>query len=117
METVSGQIELSSLINSAPVVVLDIFAEWCGPCKVLSPILESIQIEMESSGVKIYKVDATTEPPSFVEEMGIRNVPTLLFYKNGELVKTEVGARPKLVIQKIIDELCSIKGETGEKEN
>ena len=101
MEIIKGQVELGTLTGAAKIVVIDIAAEWCGPCKALAPILAAIQVE--EPDVKIYTIDVTEEAPKFVEEMGIRNIPTILFYKDGNLVKTTVGAQSKISILKVID--------------
>ena len=78
--------------NDVPVVV-DFGAEWCGPCKVLDPILEEIAVENKDK-VKIYKMNID-ENPMTPQKYGIRGIPTIMIFKNGELIDTKVGSLPK----------------------
>ncbi|NBX85787.1 MAG: thioredoxin [Proteobacteria bacterium] len=86
-----SEFEASVLKSDKPVVV-DFWAEWCGPCKALSPLLE--QAAAEVAGVKVMKmnVDENLETPV---NYGIRGIPTLMVFKNGEPVDTLVGLRDK----------------------
>ena len=95
METFNHEVELSSLINQAPVVVVYIASQWCPPCKQLYPILEQMSNELDQKEIKICKVDVTDGAPQFVKDMGIRMVPTLLYYKDGSLKLTETGFKNK----------------------
>ena len=78
--------------NDLPVVV-DFGAEWCGPCKVLDPILEEIAVENKDK-VKIYKMNID-ENPMTPQKYGIRGIPTMLLFSGGELKATKVGATTK----------------------
>ena len=78
--------------NELPVVV-DFGAEWCGPCKVLDPILEEIAKENKDK-VKIYKMNID-ENPMTPQKYGIRGIPTIMIFKKGELIDTKVGSLPK----------------------
>lgn len=95
METFTHDVELSSLINQAPIVIVDIFSQWCPPCKQLSPIIEKLATELDQKEVKIFKVDVTEGAPQFVKDMGIKTVPTLLYFKDGVLKLTEIGFKSK----------------------
>jgi thioredoxin 1 len=70
-------------------VLVDFFAEWCAPCKMISPLLEKLSDEKED--IKIVKVDAD-EAQELMAKFGIRGIPTLLLFKDGELSKSKVGA-------------------------
>lgn len=83
-ETFASEVEQSAL----PVVV-DFYAEWCGPCKVISPVLESLAGEL-SGKVKIVKVDID-EQQELAMRFGVQSIPNLLFFKNGEVVDQVVG--------------------------
>ena len=82
--------------NDVPVVV-DFGAEWCGPCKVLDPILEEIAVENKDK-VKIYKMNID-ENPMTPQKYGIRGIPTIMIFKKGELIDTKVGCLPKTALE------------------
>ena len=82
--------------NDVPVVV-DFGAEWCGPCKVLDPILEEIAVENKDK-VKIYKMNIDDNPMT-PQKYGIRGIPTIMIFKNGELIDTKVGSLPKTALE------------------
>ena len=73
-------------------VLLDFFATWCGPCRMISPFIE--QIADEHPEYVIAKIDVDEEP-ELAQEFGIQSIPTLVVIKNGEVVNTAMGARPK----------------------
>ena len=89
------------LKSDAPVVV-DFWAEWCGPCKMIAPALEEIARTLGPK-VKIVKlnIDENRATPS---KYGIRGIPTLMIFKNGQVSATKVGAAPKNVLQSWIDQ-------------
>lgn len=79
--------------NSDKVTIVDFFADWCGPCRKLSPILEEIEQEL-SGNVKFTKIN-TDENIDLAREYQISGIPTLLVFKNGDLVERMVGLMPK----------------------
>lgn len=83
----------SEVINSSIPVLVDFWAEWCGPCKTISPIIEELSEEMASK-IKIVKMNVDNSPntPSAV---GIRGIPTMVIYKDGQVLSQKVGAIPK----------------------
>lgn len=88
------------LLKSDKPLVLDFWAEWCGPCRMIAPIVEELSVEY-ADRVIIGKVD-TESNDEITSKYGIRNIPTILFIKNGEVVDKQVGAAQKsLLIEKI----------------
>ena len=81
------------VINSEQPVMVDFWAEWCGPCKTLMPIVEEVAKEMVGK-IKIVKVNIE-EAPEVPTKFGLRGVPTLMIFKGGKVVDTRVGGLPK----------------------
>jgi len=81
------------IIKKDGVVLIDFWAPWCGPCRMIAPVIEELAEEYEGKAV-IAKVN-TDEAPEIAGQFGIRSIPTVLFFKNGELVDQMIGAAPK----------------------
>lgn len=103
MEKIITDANIAEIINGDKPVMIDFWATWCGPCRALAPSIEEIANEYEGKAV-IGKcnVDEASEAPM---KYGIRNIPTLLFFKNGQLVDRLVGAVPKSNITAKLDAL------------
>lgn len=91
--TVTDDTFESEILKHPGVVLVDFWAAWCGPCKIVGPVVEEIAQEMKDS-VKVGKVDVDANP-NRPQEFGIMSIPTLMIFKNGKMVDMFVGARPK----------------------
>ena len=83
-------------------VVVDFWAEWCGPCKQIGPSLEEISSEMEGK-IKVVKVDVDTNP-SAAASLGVRGIPALFLFKDGEVLSNKTGAAPKAALKSWIED-------------
>ena len=90
----------SEVVSTNDLVLVDFWAEWCGPCKKLSPILDEIADER---GLLVGKLNVD-ENPQKMEEFSVHSIPTMVLFKSGQPVKTIVGAKPKHMLLKELSE-------------
>ena len=95
----------SSVLQSDDITLVDFWAEWCGPCKQLSPILDTIA-EEKSGQIKVAKVNIDDNPET-PTKYGVRGIPTMIMFKNGEPIATKVGSVPKSKLDEWIDSVLA----------
>lgn len=88
------------------VVLVDFYAAWCGPCRMLAPVMEDLSHEFATQGVKIVKVNVD-ENPDLAAEYGIMSIPTVMFFNQGTAVETLLGLSPKTVYQEKLQALIA----------
>ena len=102
MKFTSANFDAEVLKSDMPVVV-DFFATWCGPCKMMAPVIETLASEYDGK-VKIGKLDVG-ENSDIAAKYGVMSIPTIILFKNGEAVKKTVGVQNKAVLENAIKEL------------
>jgi thioredoxin 1 len=101
MRTTDDSFEVDVLKADVPVVV-DFWAEWCGPCKIIAPHLEELATD-KGEQIRIAKVNIDDNPLT-PTKYGVRGIPTLMLFKNGEIAATKVGALPKSKLYEWVEE-------------
>lgn len=102
LKTVTDETFDAEVLNASGVVLVDVWAEWCGPCKRMNPILNSLSDEFGDKLI-VAKVDADTNLET-VEKLNVQGIPTMVIYSNGKVIKRIVGAQPRHEIQKVLSE-------------
>jgi thioredoxin 1 len=98
-----------TVINSTIPVIVDFWAPWCGPCKMIAPTLEKIAKE-NAGKVLVAKVN-TDENPEWAMKYGVQGIPTMLFVSGGKIVHRQVGALPEPVLRNIVTQFLEVIGQ------
>lgn len=98
MDIVKNTAEYDETLKNNKSVFVDFYADWCGPCKMLSPLVE--ELANEEKDIRFIKVNVD-DNPDIAQRYGIMSIPTLLVFKNGELVNQSVGFQPKEALQQL----------------
>ena len=106
--------ESKVLKNKLPVLV-DFWAPWCGPCRMVAPVVDEIGKQYQGQ-IKVYKVN-TDDNPTIASKYGIRSIPTLMIFKQGQRVDMVVGAVPKTTLANTIEKYLDTKTGSHESEN
>ena len=91
------------VLQSDKPVLVDFFAEWCGLCRMVGPLVEELAVDYEGK-IVVTKMDVDSNP-AIPAKFGIRNIPTILFFKGGEVADKQVGAVPKTILAQKVDAL------------
>lgn len=111
---VSDQEFEETVMESDLPVVVDFWAPWCGPCKMVEPILKKLAGEYAGK-VKIAKVN-TDEHNQWAGKFGVQGIPTMLFIADGKVVHQQVGALPEPMLRNVLDQFLDVVGGNGEEE-
>lgn len=103
LTTVNDNNFSEAVLHSSTPVLVDFWAEWCGPCRMITPVLEELSQET-GSPIKIVKMNID-ENPQTPAQFGVRSIPTLTIFKDGHAISTKVGVMPKAKIQEWINEV------------
>ncbi|MBW4616425.1 MAG: thioredoxin [Desmonostoc vinosum HA7617-LM4] len=89
---IQDETELNTLLETEPLFVVDCTAAWCGPCKLIAPLIDKLAAEYDTRA-KVFKLDLDANQP-VAKRFGIRSIPAVMFFKQGELVQTMIGVKP-----------------------
>lgn len=103
VEFIQDEAALDSLLASEPILVVDCTASWCGPCKLVAPMMDQLA-EAYGDRVKVFKLDVDTNKP-IAKRFEVKSIPAVIFFKQGELVEKVVGAKPYEMFTETLEKL------------
>ena len=103
VRTVTDQNFVSEVVEAEGLSIVDFWATWCGPCRIVAPIVEQLANEYADQGLKVGKLDVD-QNPAIASHYGVRSIPTILFFKDGELVDRVIGAVPRPHLEQKVKE-------------
>jgi thioredoxin 1 len=101
MKSINNSVDFYDEVSREKITLIDFWAEWCGPCKMLTPILE--ELDLEYSEIDFFKVNADNHT-ELARELEISSLPTVMVWRNGEVIARQIGAKPKALMRKFIDD-------------
>jgi thioredoxin 1 len=101
MKSINNSVDFYDEVSREKITLIDFWADWCGPCKMLTPILE--ELDLEYSEVDFFKIDADSNT-ELARELEISSLPTVMIWRNGEVIAKQIGAKPKALMRKFIDD-------------
>lgn len=103
--------ELDSLLVNQPIIVIDCTATWCGPCKLISPLIDQLATEFDQRA-KVFKLDLD-QNKAVAKRFGVKSIPAVLFFQNGELQETLVGSKPYEMFKSTLEKYVMPAAEAG----
>lgn len=100
VEELTGENFEAKVLKNKKLVLVDFFAEWCAPCRMMAPVVEALSKEMKN--VEFFKVNVDSQS-GLAQQFNVMSIPTLILFKNGKIAATTTGARPKEALKKWIE--------------
>ena len=100
------------VLGSEVPAIVDFWAPWCGPCRMVAPTLDKLAVEYEDK-LLVAKVN-TDENPEWAQKFGVQGIPTMLFVSGGKVVHRQVGALPEMMLREVVEQFIEVIGDSAE---